>query len=53
MGIKKVILDQYKKIINSASISLAKISQPPEGWIYSVRQALNMSDNQLANRLHA
>jgi len=47
---QKLIMEQLdRKIIKYKG--LEEIVTPPMGWIYSIRQALNMSLKQLGNRL--
>jgi predicted DNA-binding mobile mystery protein A len=46
-----MVKEQYKDIANSAR-ALIKLPTPPaEGWIRSIRKALDMSGAQLASRL--
>ncbi len=48
---RKLILEQLdKKIIRFNDMD--KIVLPPNGWIYSIRQAINMSLRQLGKRLN-
>ena len=50
MKTKKLIRDQLdKKIVKYTN--LAEVIVPPEGWIYSIRQGINMSLRQLGRRL--
>jgi len=50
MNKKKLIQEQLdKKIIEFAG--LADVMVPPNGWIYSIRQGINMSLRQLGQRL--
>ena len=47
----KLILEQLdKKMIRLKSLN--EVVLPPNGWIYSIRQALNMSLKQLGQRLN-
>jgi len=47
----KLILEQLdKKIIKFNELN--KVVLPPNGWIYSIRQAINISLRQLGNRLN-
>ena len=47
---QKLIMEQLdRKIVKYRG--LEKIVIPPTGWIYSIRQAINMSLRQLGNRL--
>jgi len=51
MNKTKLILEQLdKKIIRFKELD--KVVLPPNGWIYSIRQAINMSLRQLGNRLN-
>jgi predicted DNA-binding mobile mystery protein A len=47
---RKLIQDQLDKKLVQFS-NLDKIAVPPNGWIYSIRQGINMSLRQLGNRL--
>lgn len=50
MDKQKLIIEQLdRKIVRFKG--LEKVVIPPNGWIYSIRQALNMSLRQLGNRL--
>jgi predicted DNA-binding mobile mystery protein A len=50
MKTKKLIRDQLdKKIIRYSNLS--EIVIPPEGWVYSIRQGINMSLRQLGQRM--
>lgn len=51
MGIKKIVISQYQDIVNLAAETTRELPLPPEGWIRTVRKALNMSGAQLARRL--
>ncbi|MEZ5529711.1 MAG: mobile mystery protein A [Porticoccaceae bacterium] len=51
MSIKKVVLKQYREIMNRAGSSAHSISFQKEGWIKTARTALGMSVRQLADRL--
>jgi len=51
MKLKKVVTQQYQTIVNNAAKQLLGIPMPKEGWIRTVRKALNMSGTQLANKL--
>ena len=51
MSIKQVVQKQYRDIVNSAVPGLERVTMPPEGWIRTVRKALNMSGAQLARKL--
>ncbi len=50
MSIKKVVLKQYVRLVDKAETQLLS-GVPPEGWIATVRKALGMSVQQLADRL--
>lgn len=50
MKIKKLIREQLDKKIVKFN-NLDEVVVPPEGWIYSIRQGLNMSLRQLGQRL--
>ncbi|MCP4411966.1 MAG: mobile mystery protein A [Gammaproteobacteria bacterium] len=51
MNIKKIVISQYGDIVNAASMQMQDVSVPKEGWLKTVRKALNMSVTQLAKRL--
>lgn len=51
MSIKQLVQNQYRKLVNKAVPYAGNIQMPPEGWIRTLRKALNMSDAQLARRL--
>ncbi len=51
MSIKDIVLVQYREIINRAARHALEISMPPEGWLCTVRKALQMSGAQLGRRL--
>jgi len=47
---RKLILDQLdRKIVKYKNLD--EVIAPPNGWIYSIRKALNMSLRQLGNRM--
>ncbi len=50
MNTKKLIRDQLDKKIDKYS-NLDEVVVPPEGWIYSIRQGINMSLRQLGQRM--
>ena len=50
MKTKKLIRDQLDKKIDKYS-NLGEVVVPPEGWIYSIRQGINMSLRQLGQRM--
>jgi predicted DNA-binding mobile mystery protein A len=52
MSIKKVIQQQYRDKVNQVISSTKYLSIPPEGWLRTVRKALNMSGAQLARRMN-
>lgn len=52
MSIKDIVLAQYRESINQAAKPSADITVPPEGWLCSVRKALQMSGAQLGRRLN-
>ena len=47
---QRLILEQTDKKLKPY-IALSKESIPPEGWIYTIRKALNLSLRQLAKRI--
>lgn len=47
---KPLITHQYQQIVDSAAQQMA-ITQPPEGWLRTVRRALGMSGAQLARKM--
>ena len=51
MAIKKVVIHQYRRIVQQAAEKVAGWITPKEGWICTVRKALGMSGVQLAHRL--
>lgn len=51
MTVKNVVSAQYKIIVDRAAVSLSRLTIPPEGWVCTVRKALEMSVSQLAARL--
>ena len=51
MSIKKIVVSQYQGIVNSTANQSRGISTPTEGWVRTVRKALNMSGAQLAKRM--
>lgn len=51
MNLKRIVIEQYKEIVDNAGKAAGKIQVPDEGWIKTVRTALNMSVQQLARRL--
>jgi len=51
MSIKNVVISQYREKVNRAADAARQVSMPTEGWICTVRKALNMSAAELARRL--
>jgi mobile mystery protein A len=51
MSIKKVVLQQYREILNRAGKGANSLGRPNEGWVKTARTALGMSVQQLAKRL--
>ena len=51
MAVKSVISKQYRDKVNRAPTKASQIKLPPEGWLCTVRKALDMSAAQLARRL--
>ena len=51
MKTNKLILEQLDKKIVKFN-ELGEIALPPNGWIYSIRKAINMSLRQLGKRLN-
>lgn len=53
MNIKNAVLHQYRQIVSvSTKQTVSDLIIPPEGWIKTIRTALNMSGRQLATRLN-
>ncbi|GAB57021.1 transcriptional regulator, XRE family [Glaciecola punicea ACAM 611] len=50
--VRSMIKEQYKDIANSASALKKLPTTPTEGWIRSIRKALDMSGAQLASKLN-
>lgn len=50
MNTKRLIREQLDKKLIKLQV-LEDIAMPPSGWIYAIRQALNMSLRQLAQKL--
>lgn len=48
--VKQTVLQQYRTIANS-TIDHKRYSTPKEGWVRTIRKALDMSGAQLAERL--
>lgn len=51
MVVKKIVISQYKGIVDRAATLVAGLKTPPEGWLRTVRKALSMSVVQLAGKL--
>ncbi len=51
MVVKKIVISQYKGIVDRAAALIAGLKTPPEGWLRTVRKALGMSVVQLAAKL--
>lgn len=51
MSMKSIILKQYRDNVNQAKAKFDGLSVPSEGWLRTVRKALNMSTTQLGRRL--
>lgn len=51
MSLKKIVIGQYRDIVNRAGKATEDVQVPKEGWIKTVRTALNLSVQQLASRL--
>ena len=51
MSTRKVVALQYEQIVARAANSMATMSRPNEGWLRTVRKALQLSGAQLARRL--
>ena len=52
MSVKKIVRKQYQDIVDRARLQESYgLRVPNEGWIRTVRKALNMSGAQLARRL--
>ena len=51
MSTKQVAALQYEQIIERVPRSLRDVERPREGWLRTVRKALQMSGTQLARRL--
>lgn len=47
---KSLVIHQYQQIVDSTAQQMA-ITQPPEGWLRTVRRALGMSGAQLARKM--
>lgn len=51
MDMKDIVTRQYQMMVDAVAVNARGITQPPEGWIRTVRKALGMSGAQLARRL--
>lgn len=51
MSVKKIVIKQYRDIVNRAARQLDGLVVPQEGWLRTVRNSLNMSGAQLARRM--
>lgn len=51
MGLKSIIILQYRENVNRAREQVAGLFFPAEGWVRAVRTALGMSGAQLGRRL--
>ena len=51
MSINHIVQFQYQNIVDKARESIKDFRTPKEGWLRTVRKALNMSGVQLARRL--
>ncbi|WP_226989157.1 mobile mystery protein A [Paraglaciecola arctica] len=48
---KRLVVKQYRENVNRARVMLDGLSMPSEGWLRTVRKALDMSGAQLGRRL--
>ena len=51
MSMKRLVVKQYRENVNRARVMLDGLSMPSEGWLRTVRKALDMSGAQLGRRL--
>ncbi|MET3906240.1 putative DNA-binding mobile mystery protein A [Bradyrhizobium sp. S3.3.6] len=51
MGVKTIVQQQYRNIVDSAAASAAGLKAPPEGWLRTVRSALGMSGADVAKKM--
>ncbi|GAC31062.1 transcriptional regulator, XRE family [Paraglaciecola polaris LMG 21857] len=51
MSMKRLVVKQYRENVNRAREMLDGLSMPSEGWLRTVRKALDMSGAQLGRRL--
>jgi predicted DNA-binding mobile mystery protein A len=52
MSVRQAVQKQYQAIVDRAAHRADGISLPPEGWLRTVRKALDMSGAQLARRMN-
>jgi len=51
MGVRDLVVSQYRELVNDAAQALSKApAVPPEGWITTIRKALGMPGAELARR---
>lgn len=50
MSVKNVVQEQYRRLVDSAATQ-ASFQRPAEGWLRTVRKALDMSGAQLARKM--
>ena len=50
--VRSMVREQYKEIANSAASFKNSAAIPAEGWVRTIRKALDMSGAQLAERLN-
>jgi predicted DNA-binding mobile mystery protein A len=53
MKMKSIVIRHYQMMVDTAAMSAQTITVPPEGWLRTVRKALNMSGAQLARKIGA
>lgn len=51
MNIQNIIIQQYQRLVDRASLSGSDLDLPPEGWLRTMRKALGMSGAQLARKM--
>jgi predicted DNA-binding mobile mystery protein A len=51
MSMKRLVVKQYRENVNRVRVMLDGLSMPSEGWLRTVRKALDMSGAQLGRRL--
>ncbi len=49
--LKKIVLKQYQDVVNLAHPKIADLALPIEGWLRTVRKALNLSGAHLSRRV--